>query len=99
VSPEFKNAVTLRGNVVQPGRYAWHEGMRVSDLIPSRSFLLTKDYCNQENHLASDSLDPRFGDRRSRLRTDQLEKSSESAFRSITEEARTRLRYLLMIGQ
>ena len=91
VSPEFKNAVTLRGNVAQPGRYAWREGMRVSDLIPSRSFLLTRDYWNQQNHLVSDNLDPRFGDRRSRLRTDQLEKSSESAFRPTPEEARTRI--------
>src|SRR6202012_4397772 len=75
----------------QPGRYAWREGMRVSDLIPSRSFLLTRDYWNQQNHLVSDNLDPRFGDRRSRLRTDQLEKSSEGAFRSTPEEARTRI--------
>jgi protein involved in polysaccharide export with SLBB domain len=91
VSPEFKNAVTLRGNVAQPGRYAWHEGMRVSDLIPSRSFLVTRDYWNQQNHLASDNLDSRFGDRRSRLRTDQLGKSSGSAFRYIPEEGRTPL--------
>jgi protein involved in polysaccharide export with SLBB domain len=96
VSPEFKNAVTLRGNVAQPGRYAWHGGMRVSDLIPSRSFLLTRDYWNQQNHLASDDLDPRFGDPRlgdprSRLETDQPEKSSGRAFRYIPEEARTRL--------
>ncbi len=34
LSPQFENAVTLRGSVAQPGRYAWHEGMRVSDLIP-----------------------------------------------------------------
>ena len=30
----FQNAVTLRGNVANPGRYVWHEGMRISDLIP-----------------------------------------------------------------
>ena len=40
----FQNAVTLRGNVANPGRYTWHEGMRVSDLIPSREALLTRDY-------------------------------------------------------
>ena len=91
VSAEFKNAVTLRGNVAQPGRYAWHEGMRVSDLIPSRSFLLTRDYWNQQNHLVSDDLDLRFGDRRSRLSTERLEKNSGSAFRYIPEETRTRL--------
>lgn len=51
ISPRFENAVTLRGNVAQPGRYAWHEGMRISDLIPSRNSLITRDYWNLQNHL------------------------------------------------
>ena len=51
LSPKFDNAVTLRGNVAQPGLYPWKEGMRVSDLIPSRNFLITRDYWNQQNHL------------------------------------------------
>jgi protein involved in polysaccharide export with SLBB domain len=50
ISPKFDNAVTLRGNVAQPGRFPWREGMRVSDLIPSRDFLVTRDYWNQQNH-------------------------------------------------
>jgi len=52
ISPQFENAVTLRGNVAQPGRFPWHEGMRVSDLIPSRNFLITREYWNQQNRLA-----------------------------------------------
>ena len=52
ISPRFENAVTLRGNVAQPGRYLWHEGMHISDLIPSRDTLLTRDYWNQQNFLA-----------------------------------------------
>jgi len=51
ISPQFDNAVTLRGNVAQPGRFPWHEGMRVSDLIPSRETLITRNYWNQQNHL------------------------------------------------
>jgi len=51
ISPQFENAVMLRGNVAQPGRFPWHEGMRVSDLIPSRNFLITRSYWYQENHL------------------------------------------------
>jgi len=51
LSPKFKNAVTLRGNVAQPGLYPWKEGMRISDLIPSRDFLITRNYWNSENHL------------------------------------------------
>lgn len=40
----FKDAVTLRGNVANPGRFQWHQGMRVSDLIPNREMLVTRDY-------------------------------------------------------
>ena len=52
ISPQFENAVMLRGNVAQQGRFPWHEGMRVSDLIPSRNFLITRSYWYQESHLA-----------------------------------------------
>jgi polysaccharide export outer membrane protein len=51
LSPKFQNAVTLRGNVSVPGLYPWKEGMRVSDLIPSRDVLITRDYWNRQNHL------------------------------------------------
>ena len=51
LSPKFANAVTLRGNVAVPGLYPWREGMRISDLIPSRSALITRDYWNDQNHL------------------------------------------------
>jgi polysaccharide export outer membrane protein len=51
ISPQFENAVMLRGNVSQPGRFPWHEGMRVSDLIPARDFLITRSYWYQEGHL------------------------------------------------
>ena len=55
ISPQFDNAVTLRGNVAQPGRFPWHEGMRISDLIPSRNFLITSNYWNQQNNLAGNA--------------------------------------------
>lgn len=43
-APRFAKTVTLRGNVATPGRFAWHEGMRISDLIPNKESLLTPDY-------------------------------------------------------
>jgi protein involved in polysaccharide export with SLBB domain len=43
-APRFEKTVMLRGNVATPGRFAWHEGMRVSDLIPNKESLLTPDY-------------------------------------------------------
>jgi len=51
LSPKFANAVTLRGNAARPGLYPWREGMSVSDLIPSRAFLITRRYWNRQNHL------------------------------------------------
>jgi protein involved in polysaccharide export with SLBB domain len=65
ISPKFKNAVTLRGSVAQPGLYPWKEGMRISDLIPSRDFLVTRDYWNRENHLVPRISAHPFGDPRS----------------------------------
>jgi protein involved in polysaccharide export with SLBB domain len=44
IVPRFTNAVTLRGNVVNPGRYPWTPGMRVRDLIPDAESLLTRPY-------------------------------------------------------
>jgi protein involved in polysaccharide export with SLBB domain len=49
----FENAVTLRGNVANPGRFPWKDGMRISDLIPDREFLLTRDYWRERNALGS----------------------------------------------
>ena len=47
----FKNAITLRGNVANPGRYVWHAGMRISDLIPDKDSLLTRNYWERRAQL------------------------------------------------
>jgi polysaccharide export outer membrane protein len=47
----FKDAVTLRGNVANPGRYVWHAGMRISDLIPNKESLVTRNYWQRRNQL------------------------------------------------
>ena len=44
ISPQIKNAVTLRGNIAESKLFAWREGLRVRDLIPDREALITKDY-------------------------------------------------------
>jgi len=64
LSPRFENAVTLRGNVAEPGRYVWKEGMRVSDLIPSRDFLITRDFWNRQNQPSPRNTDHPFGTER-----------------------------------
>ncbi len=50
--PKFDNSVILRGNVANPGRYAWHAGMRIRDLIPNKESLVTRDSWTNHNALA-----------------------------------------------
>jgi protein involved in polysaccharide export with SLBB domain len=51
VIDRFQNAVTLRGNVANPGRFVWHQGMRISDLIPDREMLITRNYYQKLDQL------------------------------------------------
>jgi polysaccharide biosynthesis/export protein len=52
ISPQVDNSIVLRGHVAVPGRYPWHEGLRVSNVIPSRSAILTRDFWLRQNALA-----------------------------------------------
>jgi len=51
ISPEFENAVTLRGNVagLHAGRHPWREGLRITDIIPNKAALLTDGYWATQN--------------------------------------------------
>ncbi len=44
IIPKYEKTVVLRGNTVNPGRFAWHEGMHMSELIPDKESLLTRNY-------------------------------------------------------
>jgi protein involved in polysaccharide export with SLBB domain len=44
IIPRYQMTVTMRGNIANPGRFAWHEGMHVSDLIPDKDSLITRNY-------------------------------------------------------
>lgn len=44
MTPIYRKTVTLRGNTANPGRFAWRPGMRISDLIPDKESLITRDY-------------------------------------------------------
>jgi protein involved in polysaccharide export with SLBB domain len=50
ITPEFSNAVVLRGNVDQPVRAPFKPGMRVSDLIPNKEYLLTRNSVKRQNN-------------------------------------------------
>jgi protein involved in polysaccharide export with SLBB domain len=51
IMPRFSNAVTLRGNVANPGRFPWRAGMRLRDVIPDKESLVTQDYWKKRNVL------------------------------------------------
>ena len=51
ITPRFEKTVTLRGNLANPGRFAWHDGIRLSDIIPDRASLLTNNYWRNRNQL------------------------------------------------
>jgi polysaccharide export outer membrane protein len=53
----YTDAVTLRGNVTTPGRYVWHSGMHISDLVPSRDQLITREYYRRRNALGNATAD------------------------------------------
>ncbi len=49
ITNRFENTVTIRGNVAEPGRFAWHPGMRLTDIIPEKASLLTPSYWEERN--------------------------------------------------
>ncbi len=77
ISPEFSNAVTLRGNVASPLRYSYRPGMRVSDLIPEREALIVPDYYTRRNLLVQYDADRR--DSAARLKSEVSENGRQSA--------------------
>jgi protein involved in polysaccharide export with SLBB domain len=44
IASDYRETVTLRGSVANPGRFLWHAGMRLSDLMPDRDSLVSRDY-------------------------------------------------------
>ena len=51
VTTEISNSITLRGAVSQPKRMAWKNGMRISDVIPSKENLISKESLRRQNEV------------------------------------------------
>ncbi len=87
----YDDAVTLRGNVTSPGRYVWHPGMRITDLVPNRDRLITRDYYRRLNTLgvtAQDYTQPNPG--ALQVRGDGSTQGTESAVASGAATATSR---------
>ncbi|MFC5461606.1 polysaccharide biosynthesis/export family protein [Massilia niabensis] len=59
ITPDFSNAVVLRGNVDQAVRVPFKSNMRVSDLIPSREYLITRSSIKRQNNAVTTSEEVR----------------------------------------
>jgi protein involved in polysaccharide export with SLBB domain len=56
VPGQYKDAITLRGNVANPGRYTWKTGMRIRDLLPNKDALITREYWLKRGQLGQPVL-------------------------------------------
>ena len=88
ISPQFANAVTLRGHVAQPLRYPYTPGMRIRDLIPDSDALVSPDFYRRKNLLVQilDEEVDDFGRRKSTQRASERrdrQERSERADRAI----------------
>jgi len=59
ITPDFSNAVVLRGNVDQAVRVPFKANMRVSDLIPSREYLISRSSIKRQNNAVTTSEEVR----------------------------------------
>ena len=57
ISPRFTQTVTMRGNVANPGRYGWHDGLKLSELFPDSAALVTRNYWQRRNRAGLPSPD------------------------------------------
>jgi protein involved in polysaccharide export with SLBB domain len=97
IIPAYTRVVTLRGRVANPGRFSWHEGMRLTDVIPDQDSLVSRDYWWNRSHLgfpgeefepaiATIGADPRHPESTSRGFTDAVtQQTLKSALTSVSD--------------
>jgi protein involved in polysaccharide export with SLBB domain len=78
ITPSFANAVALRGNVDQPIRVPFKTGMRVSDLIPSREYLISRKSTRRQNNVMAT-------EERQRYDTDAVRSGNNTNFNGYTD--------------
>ena len=62
ITPDFSNAVVLRGNVDQSVRTPFTSGMRISDLIPNRQYLISRKSIKRQNEAVNPEDENRTND-------------------------------------
>ncbi|MBC7700077.1 SLBB domain-containing protein, partial [Aquabacterium sp.] len=91
LTAEFGNAITLRGNVDQPVRLPWHQGMKIRDLIPNKTFLMSRASVKRQNEVLLTEDEKRRIERnalrRNRMDNDQLSPDSSLGLESRVTDA------------
>jgi len=70
----YRETVTLRGSLANPGHFLWHAGMRLSELLPDRDSLLTRGYWWRRTQLglpAQEPIEPRDRDKANESASDR----------------------------
>ena len=93
ISPQFANAVTLKGHVAQPRRYAFSPGMRIRDLIPDKDALISPDFYRRKNLLVQslEEEDGSVSDKVTRPATGRTQRTDERAAGERSKKAPTGL--------
>jgi protein involved in polysaccharide export with SLBB domain len=91
IMPELSNAVTLRGNVSQPIRLAWKQGLRVRDLIPNKEALISRDSIRRQNETLFDASQRERTQRDREMIADDLLDDKAPAAQSFREQRQQRL--------
>ncbi len=85
ISPQFANAITLKGHVAQPLRYPYTPGMRISDLIPDPQALISPDFYRRKNLLVQvvedEEPQPRGRFQREPMRDDDADRAERRDMR------------------
>jgi protein involved in polysaccharide export with SLBB domain len=78
----YRETVTLRGSVANPGRFLWHTGMRLSDLMPDRDSLVSRDYWWRRTQLGlpAPEFAPSFNSLDSQSETNRFSRQQSGSF-------------------
>ena len=88
----YRDTVTLRGSVANPGRFLWHQGMSLSELMPDKDSLLSRDYWWQRTQLGLPA--PQLG-----LQPSQLALPTSQPGMSATQPGVSATQMALLAGQ
>jgi protein involved in polysaccharide export with SLBB domain len=88
ITPSFGNAVVLRGNVDQPLRAPFKSGMRVSDLIPSREYLISRKSTRRQNNVLASTDEMRLDANGLKSRSRESRKPNSQLARGRNGESR-----------